>query len=199
MSVSEVDQRPKPGTRLTREQFHALHLPEDSSLILLNGVVYDEDGSGEEMTKRNRRHARVEVRIGRFLDEWVDRTGFPATVLSGEVGCDLAHDGTFVGIDVAVFSNQVLSQQADDNPYVSGVPLLAVEILSPSDQINVIDSKMEFYLDLGVQQVWLINPRVRTIIVHSPNGSPRLYSDDMILDGGSVLPGFSVHVKTLLD
>jgi len=184
---------------MTLEEFHALNLPEESSLILLNGIVYNEDINGANMTKRNRRHARVEVRVSRFLDEWSERTGFPATVLSGEVGCDMGNDGTFVGIDIAVFSTSLIEQQREDYPYVAGVPLLAVEILSPSDQVDTIDTKLEFYLDSGVQQVWFINPRVRTIIVHAPNESPRLYSDNMTLDGGTVLPGFSIPVKSLLD
>jgi hypothetical protein len=68
--------------------FKALNLPEDSSLSLLNGIVFDESDSDrdEAMTKRNRLHAKVESRLSFLLHTWRDRVGSAFGIFSGEVG-----------------------------------------------------------------------------------------------------------------
>ncbi|HQX50670.1 MAG TPA: Uma2 family endonuclease [Planctomycetaceae bacterium] len=197
MSVTELQQLPKPGTRMSVAEFQSLNLSEDSSLILLNGVVYDEDGTGVEMTKRSHRHARTELRIGRFLDEWLERTAFPATAFSGEVGCELPGQG-FVGIDVAVFSNDVVAQ-SEGAPYIAGVPLLAVEVLSISDRHGAVTEKVANYLDVGVKQVWLVDCGFRSVTVFRPDKTQMLYSQNMSLDGGSELPGFTEPVRRFFE
>ena len=104
MSVAELDRVPKPGVRMTVEEFESLGLSEDSSLILVNEIVYDENGGNHNLTKRNRHHARIEVLVSLILESWARKTSFPGKVFSGEVGCVLSNDGLSVGIDVALFS-----------------------------------------------------------------------------------------------
>lgn len=184
---------------MTVEEFESLGLSEDSSLMLINEIVYDECREGNNVTKRNRFHARIEVLVGHILEKWVEQSGFPGKVFSGEVGCVLSDDGLSVGIDVALFSNATLSQVAEESPYITGPPVLAVEILSPSDQIEAIEAKILAYLTLGVRQVWVISPGMKSITVHSSDQDPRIHTRQSVIDGGHVLPGFSVVTNVFFD
>jgi Uma2 family endonuclease len=40
-------------------------------------------------------------------------------------------------------------------------PLLAVEILSPSEDVN---EKVDIYLDAGVVALWIVDPKNRTVL-----------------------------------
>jgi Uma2 family endonuclease len=148
------------------------------------------------MTKRNRFHATLEARIAQLIGEWVDRQPAPrGEVCSGEVGCILQHDpDTTVGIDVAYFSADVLGRQNEKTSLVDGVPVLAVEILSPNDTVEEIDSKVEAYLSAGVALVWIVNPRLRTVQVYRPGTEPVLFNLSQELSAEPHLPGFRVPV-----
>jgi Uma2 family endonuclease len=173
--------------------FKALNLPEDSSLSLLNGIVFDESDSDrdEAMTKRNRLHAKVESRLSFLLHTWRDRVGSAFGIFSGEVGCEAPDRALDVGIDVAVFSAETLSMQGD-SPYIQGLPLLAVEILSPGDKQSAINDKVSGYLNAGVPLVWVIDPTFRTVVVHRPATTPQMFAGDSKLTGHDVLPGFDI-------
>lgn len=78
-------------------------------------------------------------------------------------------------------------------------PDLAVEIVSPSDQVVDVNDKAREYVESGVQMVWVLWPKRRAVSVHMRDRMPRELSVDDELDGGDVLPGFSVHVSELFD
>ena len=76
-------------------------------------------------------------------------------------------------------------------------PDLAIEVLSPSNTANEIAEKVETYLRAGVRLVWLVNPTRQTVTVHTPDHVARTLFAADTLDGGDVLPGFSVRVGEL--
>jgi hypothetical protein len=57
--------------------------------------------------------------------------------------------------------------------------------------------KLREYLKCGVLQVWQVFPDLREIIVHLPDGSSKTYGIDDAIDGGDLLPGFRLVVKSL--
>lgn len=148
------------------------------------------------MTRRNRLHTSSEARIAHELLKWLESQPRPnGNVHSGEVGCNLRRDPvTSVGIDVAYFSAETLNNQSGESTMIDGPPVLAVEILSPSDQQGDIDEKLAEYLDCGVSQVWIVNPTIRTVTIHRSDAPPRLVNEDDELDGEPHLPGFCVPV-----
>lgn len=78
-------------------------------------------------------------------------------------------------------------------------PDVAVEILSPGNTAHELELKRRTYFDSGVQQVWVADPRKRTVRVYS---SPTEYTElgeDETLDGGAILPGFSLSVREWFD
>lgn len=74
-------------------------------------------------------------------------------------------------------------------------PDLAVEILSPTNTVVEIETKVAIYLDGGVRLVWVFNPLRRTVTVHLPDRTARTFGEGDVLDGGDVLPGFALPVR----
>ena len=153
------------------------------------------------MTVRNRFHSRTMIRVGKFLDNWLDEQPSPrGQVLGGEAGVRLSRDPeTTVGIDVVYVSSEVIVQQTGDTSLIDGVPTLAVEILSPKDTVEEIHEKVTVYRQAGVLLIWLIDPYDLTVMVHRPNAEPELFNIHQELSGEPHLPGFRVPVARLFE
>ncbi|MBI4568389.1 MAG: Uma2 family endonuclease [Planctomycetes bacterium] len=76
-------------------------------------------------------------------------------------------------------------------------PDLAVEVISPNDRYEEVDAKVDEYLSAGVPLVWVVNPRSRSVRVHSAPGGMHYLRESDLLGGGEVLPGFSLRVADL--
>jgi Uma2 family endonuclease len=75
------------------------------------------------------------------------------------------------------------------------VPDLAVEVLSEGNTPAEMQRKLKEYFLAGVKLVWFVEPDQRTVRVFAaPDRSVTLTADDT-LDGGDVLPGFTLPVK----
>jgi Uma2 family endonuclease len=77
------------------------------------------------------------------------------------------------------------------------VPDLAIEVLSESNTPAEIRRKLGEYFAAGVRLAWVIDPRKRTARVHTSARRSRLVREHQSLDGGDVLPGFSVRLADL--
>jgi Uma2 family endonuclease len=151
------------------------------------------------MTVRNRWHSRIMTRVAKFLDNWLDQQAEPrGAVLCGEAGVRLRRDPDMtVGIDVVYVSAEVAGRQPRDTTLIDGVPVLAVEILSPNDVQEEIDEKIDGYLQTGVRLVWVIDPHDRTVLVYRPGAEPELVNVRQELSGEPELPGFHVPAAHL--
>jgi Uma2 family endonuclease len=74
----------------------------------------------------------------------------------------------------------------------------AVEILSPSDSMTLVEQRVELYLTHGAQLVWVINPKAARATVYRGDGTAAIVRADGALDGETVLPGFSCAIAALL-
>lgn len=75
------------------------------------------------------------------------------------------------------------------------VPDLIVEVLSPATRDNDLGPKRRQYLDAGVRELWLVDPRDRLVLVVDAAGERRLRGDDKL--ASPLLPGFSMRVGEL--
>jgi Uma2 family endonuclease len=148
-----------------------------------------------------RLHARVEARIVSLLDRWLAVQREPrGEILSGEAGCILRRDpDSTVGIDVAFISVEMAARQSDDTLLIDGPPVLAVEILSPSDRQDDIDEKVAEYLNAGVALVGVVNPRFRTVSVFRVDAEPELFNVRQELRAEPHLRGFCTAVRAIFD
>jgi Uma2 family endonuclease len=81
--------------------------------------------------------------------------------------------------------------------YLHAAPDLAVEILSPDQPWAQFLNKVQFYLLYGVRMIWIIDPARWTITVETPGQEACILQAGDMLDGGEILPGFSVPIDEI--
>lgn len=164
-----------------------LAMPEDGVRRELVG------GELREMTPAGRRHARVAQNVNRALDAYVfeRRLGevYPefGYVLSSDPDTVRAPDVSFVRADR-------LGQGGPDEGFYRGAPDLAIEVVSPNDRYSEVRAKVEEYLEAGTPMVIVVDPQNREVIVRTRRDRIELSEDD-VLDGGDVVPGWTLPVR----
>jgi Uma2 family endonuclease len=119
-------------------------------------------------------------------------------VVVGDVGFRLTTDpDTVRAPDVAFIRIERLLEVGSPRGYWSGAPDLVVEVVSPSDLYTEVDEKVAEWLEYGAQVVLVVNPRRRSVAEHRPSRPVRVLTEDDVLDGGEVIPGWSVRVGDL--
>jgi Uma2 family endonuclease len=184
--------QPEP---MTIEQLEAF--PDDGKeRWLIDGQLREKD-----MTKRNRDHAFAEAKIAHALMNWLERRPEPrGVVMSGEAGFWLRRNpDTSVGIDVVYVSAEVWAASKDDEQtrLVAGAPVLAAEILSPSDKHEEIAEKVATYLECGVKAVWIVDPILEKVTVYQADAGARIFNVGEQIVGDPHLPGFRLAVVEL--
>lgn len=84
----------------------------------------------------------------------------------------------------------------DPNAPLSYMPDLVVEIQSPDQSDKFMLDKAQYYLASGTRMVWLVYPQKRLIEVLTVTDR-RLLTEADTLEGGELLPGFSVAIKEI--
>lgn len=95
---------------------------------------------------------------------------------------ELKLNGKPVKPDVAVFHN--LPEDWDsDIIFLTEPPIIAVEVLSPKQGMKEITDKMNtIYFPSGVQSVWIVMPLVQTVLIRTPDGKQRTFTEGIIED-----------------
>ena len=83
--------------------------------------------------------------------------------------------------------------------YIPELPALVVEVISPSERATDSNQKVTDYLAGGALLVWQIYPETRTARVYTADGRTWTVPTDGALEGGEVLPGFSLRLATLFE
>ncbi len=136
-------------------------------------------------------------RIGFYLQAWVEEQG-AGVVCGAETGFVLFRSpDTVRAPDAAFVARERVAQVTDRERYFEGAPDLAVEVVSPGDPAPQVDAKVRDYLDAGSRQVWIVRPREQMVTVHRPGAAPLDLGADDDLEGGDVLPGFSLPVARI--
>ncbi|HUB26717.1 MAG TPA: Uma2 family endonuclease [Tepidisphaeraceae bacterium] len=172
-----------------------LAMPEDGmERELIRGQLRE-----RKMTRRNPWHSGTEPIIARLLLNWVDSRPPPrGRVFSGECGFRIKRNpDTTVGIDVAYVSAEMGASIGRNAALIDGSPILAVEILSPSDKQEDILDKVDEYLKSGVKLIWIVDPVFQTVTVYRPDAPPAMFNDTQELSGEPHLPGFRAAVASL--
>lgn len=184
------------ATLVTTEEL--LALPEDDGIEreLIRGHLVE-----RPMTRRNPEHSASTINAGFLLKSWLREQPEPrGRILGGEAGFRLRRDpDTTVGIDVAYISALLNAATPKKARLIDGVPILAVEILSPSDKHEDIADKVQIYLEAGVLLVWVIDPDLRTVTVYRPDAPPEIFSQGQELTAEPHLPGFRAAVGELFE
>ena len=74
---------------------------------------------------------------------------------------------------------------------------MAVEVISPEDVYAEGEEKVLDWLEAGTRLVAVVNPRKRTVTVYRSLSDIVVLTDENILDGSDVVPGWKMAVKDL--
>jgi Uma2 family endonuclease len=141
-------------------------------------------------------HGYTEGKFCGALQSFVSRHKL-GEVLVGEVGIYTARrPDTVRGADIAYISNERMAQVQSPS-YLDVAPELVVEVLSPDDRWGDLVDKLSEYFAVGVQVVWVADPKTQSVYVYHSLNKVQHFSVEDALPGGDVLPGLSVPVAEL--
>jgi Uma2 family endonuclease len=76
--------------------------------------------------------------------------------------------------------------------YLERAPAIAIEILSSSHTVRLMDSKMKIYFEFGALEVWRVDQPKRDFTVYNPDGSHVLVEDGAVTT--PLIPGISLRL-----
>ena len=152
-------------------------------------------GELRKMTPAGHQHGRIAINVTLPLAQHV-RAHNLGTVYAAETGFRLAADpDTVRAPDVAFIRRDRVEAVGDVQGYWPGAPDLAVEVISPSDTYTEVEEKLFDWLDAGARLVIAVNPRQHTVTVYRSRADIVQLTEDDTLDGGDVVPGWSLPVR----
>lgn len=184
--ADRVRLRPTPGTATERD----LLVPEGRHCELVDGVLVEKPmGNVESM---------LTIEFATFLAVFV-RTHRLGIVLGAD-GIMRLMPG-LVRIPGLSFTSwdRLPGRRAFRTPIADSAPDLAIEVLSKSNTKREMEKKLREYFEAGVRLVWFVDPRTRTARVYTSPKSVIQLGEDQTLDGGEVLPGFTLPLRELFE
>ncbi len=174
----------------TATEADVLRIYNDESRLceLVDGILVEKDAAYEESVIAGRLLTALNIFvIARKLG-----------LVTGEAGM-IAIAPRLVRIpDVAFVSRKRLQAGKIPTQHIPRLgPNLAVEVISRGNTDDEMRTKLDEYFQAGVELVWLIFPRLRTVEVFTSRESSVTLKVSQTLTGGEVLPGFRVKVRTL--
>ena len=142
-------------------------------------------------------HARAANRLGAPLMQFVlDRD--LGEVYIGDVGYQLTwNPDTALGPDVSFISKQRLKEMGEEEGYWQGPPDLAVEVLSPGDRRGKVNKKISLWLRSGTKQVWIVDPKHRTVTIYRSEVDTTTFSGTDDLEAQDLFPGFRIALDRI--
>jgi len=132
--------------------------------------------------------------VGGFVKE--HDLGYVTAAETGYILFKNPHRGdTVLAPDVGYVRADRLPDGLPDQ-YIPLAPDLAIEVVSPNDTASEIHDKVTTYLKYGTRLIWVFYPTSKTVAVHTQAGSHTVDADG-VLDGGEVLPGFTLKVSQI--
>ncbi len=169
-----------------------LHMPGDVRCELIEGEIHERSPAGHT-------HGRIAMRFGNRMGHYVSMHQLGETC-AAETGFKIAADPDTVLAPDATFVTAEREALAEGSEgYFPGAPDLALEVISPSDRYSEVAGKVQKYLSAGTRMVVVVDPPKRTVIVHRSRADVLILKEDDVLDGGDVLPGWTLKVRELFD
>jgi Uma2 family endonuclease len=176
----------RSSTFTTAEEL--LRLPEDGFRYeLVNGEL-------RRMTPSGYGHGVLVGNLTGPLEQYV-RAHHLGQICGAETGFRLARaPDTVRAPDIAFIRRARQGPEPLPEGFYEGPPDLAVEVLSPSDTVFEVEEKIAEWLRAGCSVVWVINAKRRSVSLHRSGGRVQVLTEADTLDGGELLPGFTLPV-----
>jgi Uma2 family endonuclease len=139
-------------------------------------------------------HSYVSNNIGTILWSFVEAQGI-GWVLGNEAGIRIREDlPRSRGADVLYISFKRLPEGDLPEAFLKVPPELIVEVLKSNGSFDGIDDKIADYHSIGVDMVWVADPKSKMVKKFPRGAAAVTVSADGEIDGGEILPGFKVAV-----
>jgi Uma2 family endonuclease len=178
---------PTPGTATEKDLLHILDR-ENRLCELVEGTLVEKAVGYEE--------SEIAGIILTFLNNFVRPRKLG--IVTGADGTIRLFPGLVRMPDVAFASwSRFPGGKRPKTPIPQIAPDLVVEVLSKGNSKAEMARKLGEYFAAGVQVVWMVDRRKRTVQVYTAVGKSVILTEGQTLDGGAVLPGFKLKLDEL--
>jgi len=185
--LSRIRHDPSPGSACERHVVE-IHDHEHRLYELVDGVLVEKTVGAYE--------SYLAVLLVRLIGHFVEQHDL-GIVLGADGAMRLA-PGLVRIPDASFISWQRLPERRiPREAFWSLAPDLAVEVISKGNTREEIHRKLHDYFDAGVRQVWYVYPAEREVRVFTSAESSVVLKEPELLDGGDLLPGFSLPLDRL--
>jgi Uma2 family endonuclease len=187
IAASRVRLVPTPGTA-TEKDVIDVHDRTNRLCELVDGVLVEKVMGFDESV--------YPLLLARWLLEYLDRHDLGK--LLGADGMVRLLPGLVRIPDVAFVSwKRFPKKNRGEIPSVA--PDLVVEVLSKGNTRREMARKLDEYFRAGVRLVWYVDPKRRAVQVFTRRDKFVELKENDVLDGGEVLPGFSLSLRDWFD
>ena len=185
ISPARVRFRPPPGTA-TQQDVLACDKGEKRLCELVDGVLVEKAMGYYE--------SRLAMVLASLLEAFCQKHNL-GIVLGADATTALG-PGLVRLPDVSFVSRRRLpGGKIPREPIPDLAPDLAVEVISQGNTPQEMDRKLREYFEAGVKLVWYVYPQTRTVRVYTAPEDVLELGEDQTLQGGDVLPGFTVQIR----
>lgn len=183
-----VRMKPYPGTATEQDVIAAEAAPDKRLCELIDGTLVE-----KEMGQYESRLATV---LSHFIETYLDT--HELGVCFGEAAMLRIVPGRVRLPDVSFVSwDKLPNRELPAEPIANLVPDLAVEVLSASNTRREMENKRHEYFQGGARLVWEIDPPTRTARMYTSPDQFQEIDLNGSLEGGDVLPGFTLPLARL--
>lgn len=151
------------------------------------------DGQLVEKNGMTLKHGEIQLKLGSYWRDYMSSSGQGGKVYT-DVPCRTNKRGR--SPDVAYLTPELVAQFGNEPTLPQSFPLSA-EIVSPTDIAENVLLKAQEYLESGGEEVWLVFPESRWVMVMTESQG-LMFTSRQVVSTQKVLKGFSVPVDDLL-
>ena len=150
-----------------------------------------------KMSPAGHHHGRIALNFTTPLDQFVRANQLGAVYATG-TGFKLAENPDVVRApDAAFIRRERVEEVGQTGGFWPGAPDLAAEVVSPGDTYAEVQDKIADWLDAGTRLVVVVNPRTQTVDLYRSRSDIRILTIDDVLDGGEVVPNWTLPVRDI--
>ena len=150
-----------------------------------------------KMSPAGHQHGRIALNLTGPLFQHVKTHNLGAVYAAG-TGFKLAVNPDGVRApDAAFIRRERVEEVGRTAGFWPGAPDLAAEVVSPGDTYAEVQDKIADWLDAGTRLVVVVNPSTQTVDLYRSRSDIRILTMDDVLDGGEVVPNWTLPVRDI--